>query len=151
VEERLSRIVALTGKAVREQFDRNLAAVDSSLNTYLILRTVAQRAGMSQRQLAATLAIEAPTITRLLDRLSAEGLLVRLPDPDDRRISRVALTLAGHAHLDRVEHRADELDRVFQGMFTAAEIATLRDLLTRIRDRYGKEADVDPARAPSLR
>lgn len=151
VEERLGRLVALTGKAVREQFDRDLAAVDSSLNTYVILRTVSQRAGMSQRELGIALAIEGPTVTHHLDRLSTEGMIVRLRDPDDRRVSRVELTPAGKAHLDRVEGRAAELDRDFQDMFTVAEIATLRDLLARIRDRYGKEADVNPAREPSVR
>jgi MarR family transcriptional regulator for hemolysin len=150
VEARLGRLVALTGKVVREQFDRDLAAVDSSLNTYLILRTVAQHAGMSQRQLAAALAIEGPTVTHHVDRLSADGLIRRVRDPQDRRISRVELTPAGRAHLGRVERRADELDGAFQAMFTATEAATLRDLLTRIRDRYCKEAHVDRDGEPSL-
>jgi MarR family transcriptional regulator for hemolysin len=146
MEERLGRLVALTGKVVRERFDRDLTAVDSSLNTYVILRTVESNAGLSQRQLAASVGIEGPTLIPHLDRLSADGLIVRVRDPDDRRVSRVELTAAGKAHLDRVESHAAQLDEALRAMFTPTEIATLRKLLTRIRDRYTKEADVDGAR-----
>lgn len=152
MEERLGRVVAMTGKVVREQFDRSLAAVDSSLSTYVVLRAVSANSGLSQRQLGVSLSIEGPTVTHLLDRLSADGLIVRERDPDDRRVSRVAVTPAGKAHLDRVEHQAAGFDEELRSMFTPAEIGTLRDLLSRIRDRYAKEADVnDPSRPATVR
>lgn len=152
MEERLGRVVAVTGKLVREQFDRSLAGVESSLNTYVVLRTVAAHPGMSQRQLAASLSIEGPTLTHHLDRLSAEGLIVRVRDAGDRRVYRVAVTPAGEDHLERVEQHAAEFDEDFRSMFTPAEIVTLRELLTRIRDRYAKEADgYDADRQPTLR
>jgi len=146
VEEPLGRLVALTGKVVRERFDHELAAVGSSLNTFVILRTVDSSAGVSQRRLAASLGIEGPTLTHHLDRLSADGLIVRVRDLDDRRVSLVELTAAGKEHLRTIESRAAELDQAFRAMFTAAEIATLRRLLTRIRHSSTKEADVSPAR-----
>lgn len=146
MEERLGRLVALTGKVVRERFDRDLSAVDSSLNTYVILRTVESNAGLSQRRLAATLGIEGPTLTHHLDRLSAAGLIERVRDLHDRRVCRVEMTAVGKAHLDRVESHAAGLDRAFRSMFTKAEIATLRELLTRIRDRLTKEPDGNEAR-----
>lgn len=152
MEERLGRVVAMTGKVVREQFDRSLAHVDSSLNTYVVLRTVAGQPGMSQRQLAGSLLIEGPTLTHHLDRLSADGLIVRERDPEDRRVFRVALTAAGKTHLDRVERHAAEFDEDFRSLFTPSEIGVLRDLLTRIRDHYAKEADGnDAARQPTFR
>ena len=150
--ERLGRVVAMTGKVVREQFDRSLAAVDSSLNTYLVLRAVNAHRGLSQRQLAASLSIEGPTLTHHLDRLSADGLIVRVRDPEDRRVFRIALTDSGNDHLDRVERHAAEFDEDFRSLFTPAEVDTLRDLLTRIRDRYAREADGnDATRQPSVR
>jgi hypothetical protein len=67
-------------------------------------------------------------------------------------VFRVALTAAGNAHLDRVERHAAQFDEDFRSLFTPTEIGTLRDLLTRIRDHYAKEADVnDAARQPSVR
>ncbi|MDQ1442237.1 MAG: hypothetical protein QOG97_2465, partial [Acidimicrobiaceae bacterium] len=46
MEERLGRIIAMTGKVVREHFDRDLMTVGSSLNTYVVLRTVAHWPGV---------------------------------------------------------------------------------------------------------
>ncbi|MFD0387503.1 MarR family winged helix-turn-helix transcriptional regulator [Tistrella bauzanensis] len=40
---------------------------------------------LTQRELADRLAIEAPTLVRLLDRLEADGLVERRPDGQDRR------------------------------------------------------------------
>jgi MarR family transcriptional regulator for hemolysin len=145
MEERLGRLMALTGKVVREHFDRSLMAVGSSLNTYLVLRTVARGPGMSQRQLAATLGIEGPTLTHHLDRLASDGLIQRVRNLADRRISYVELTPAGRSHLDRVEAYAEVQDKELRNMFTPDEAATLRELLSRTRDRLMEEASVDHA------
>ena len=142
MEERLGRLVAITGKVVRERFNESLASVDSSLNTYVILRTVHHNPSMSQRQLAAALGIEGPTMTHHLDRLAADGYILRVRDPGDRRAYRVELTADGKAHLDRVETYAHQLDDSFRSLFTSDEVATLRELLTRIRDHFCEETHV---------
>ncbi len=40
--------------------------------------------------------VRPPTISRLVKSLEAEGLVERMPDPDDRRVQRVRATEAGH-------------------------------------------------------
>jgi MarR family transcriptional regulator for hemolysin len=145
MEERIGRLVAMTGKIAREHFDRSLAAVGSSLNTYLVLRTASLYPSVSQRQLASGLGIEGPTLTHHLDRLASDGLIERVRNQTDRRVSYVELTPAGQAHLERVEEFALEQDRAFRSMFTAEEAATLTVLLNRIRDRLMEEADVHHA------
>ncbi|MDQ1365291.1 MAG: MarR family transcriptional regulator, transcriptional regulator for hemolysin [Acidimicrobiaceae bacterium] len=145
MEERLGRIIAMTGKVVREHFDRDLMTVGSSLNTYVVLRTAAHWPGVSQRQLATSLGIEGPTLTHHLDRLAADGLIKRARNPSDRRVSYVELTPAGRTHLDRVETHAQMRDQEFRAMFTPEEAATLVSLLNRIRDHFMEEADVNAA------
>ncbi len=135
----------MTGKVVREHFDRSLATVGSSLNTYVVLRTVTYCPGVSQRQLAATLGIEGPTLTHHLDRLASDGLIERVRNQADRRVSYVELTPAGRAHLDRVEAHAEIQNKEFRSMFTEDEAAALTELLTRIRDRFTEEDDVHDA------
>ncbi len=139
MEERLGRLVAITGKVVRERFNESLASVDSSLNTYVILRTIQYHPGMSQRQLATALGIEGPTVTHHLDRLAADGFILRVRDPGDRRAYQVELTVDGKAHLERVESYAAEMDESFRALFTSEEIAILYKLLTRIRDHFSEE------------
>jgi DNA-binding MarR family transcriptional regulator len=140
--EHLGRLLSLTAKVAREDFDARLKGYGSSLNTYVILKTADLYPGLSQRQLADVLSIEAPTLTHHLDRLAADGLLRRVPYPADRRAYRIELTSDGKAHLARVSAYADRADAQFRKMFTPPELKTLFELLNRIRDHFTEEADV---------
>jgi MarR family transcriptional regulator, transcriptional regulator for hemolysin len=143
MEERLGRLVSMTGKVVREHFDRSLVSVGSSLNTYVVLRMAAYCPSVSQRQLAMALGIEGPTLTHHLDRLAGDGLIERVRNQADRRVSHVQLTPAGRAHLDHIEAYVEIRDKEFRSLFTDDEATVLTLLLTRIKDRYTEEADVN--------
>ena len=49
------------------------------------------------------------TLTRLLDRLCANGLIERRPDPNDRRANRLYLTPAARPLLERLGDLGEEL------------------------------------------
>ena len=145
MEEHLGRLLSMTAKVARESFDAKLTAAGSSLNAYIILKHVDFYPGLSQRQLAAILGIEGPTLTHHLDRLAADGLLRRVPYPADRRAYCVELTPEGKAHLDRITAFADQSDTEFRTLLTPRELKTLVQLLNRIRDHFTKESDVHSA------
>jgi MarR family transcriptional regulator, organic hydroperoxide resistance regulator len=63
----------------------------------LVLRVVGQTSMISARDIAATLGIHPSTLTGVLTRLEAGGLLVRKVDPTDRRRARFRLTSAGRS------------------------------------------------------
>lgn len=73
------------------------------------------------------------TITRLVDRLEEAGLVLRTPDPDDRRAQRVLLTERG----DEVRRSAIALhDAAVErrlGLLSADEQGQLVDLLAKLR------------------
>ncbi|MGI9034340.1 MAG: MarR family winged helix-turn-helix transcriptional regulator [Acidimicrobiales bacterium] len=140
-DERLGRALALTAKVMRERFDQQLAAVGSSLVSWLILRITAGHPGVSQRQIAAFLGIEAPTLTRHLDRLCGDGLVQRAPHPTDRRAMTVELTAAGKEHLQRVTAYADRLDAELKDLLSERELRTTLRVLNRLHDHYTKDAD----------
>jgi MarR family transcriptional regulator, organic hydroperoxide resistance regulator len=48
--------------------------------------------------------------TGVADRLAANGLLERRPDPQDRRLQRLFLTLEGRAGQAALDHEVDELN-----------------------------------------
>jgi DNA-binding MarR family transcriptional regulator len=81
-------------------------------------------------ELAEAEQVRPPTISRLVQGLEADGLVERLPDPDDRRVHRVRATAAGRRLLE--EGRARRVRTL------ASEVATLprrdRDLLARTTD-----------------
>jgi DNA-binding MarR family transcriptional regulator len=53
-------------------------------------------------ELAQREAVTAPTMTRVLAALDERGFIVRTPDPDDARSTRVSISPAGSAALDSV-------------------------------------------------
>ncbi|MBU2952823.1 MarR family transcriptional regulator [Marinobacter sp. F3R08] len=65
--------------------------------------------GLTQRELASLMAIENPTLVRLLDSLEQQGLIERRPCPNDRRARRLHLTSAGRAFMDDLSERAETL------------------------------------------
>ncbi len=56
----------------------------------------------AQIAIAKRIGIEGPTLTRMLDTLEAEGLVVRRADPTDRRTKLIELTDEGRRALDEI-------------------------------------------------
>jgi len=76
------------------------------------------------------------TLTRLLDRLCASGLIERRPDPNDRRANRLYLTAAARPLLERLGELGEELTATaLAGVDRAAvermvaELATVKENL----------------------
>ena len=46
-----------------------------------------------------------PTITKVVSKLECDGLVTRTPDPEDRRVCRVAISPAGATLLEEVRRR----------------------------------------------
>jgi MarR family transcriptional regulator, transcriptional regulator for hemolysin len=65
--------------------------------------------GLKQSELAEMLDLQPITLTRLLDRLCARGLVERRPDPNDRRANRLYLTTAARPLLERLGELGEEL------------------------------------------
>ncbi len=66
-----------------------------------LLRLVGRRPDISVSQAAAELGLAPNTASTLVSKLSGEGLLLREPDPADRRVGRLRLT-------EPAQHIADE-------------------------------------------
>lgn len=83
--------------AHRQLMFRVLAGEDTHPGQALCLRMLAERDGISQRELAGALHLSAPTVTAMLQRMEKVGTIERRPDATDQRITRVHLTPEGRA------------------------------------------------------
>jgi len=97
--------------AVESHVDAQLAPVGLSLPKLAALdRLVAAGGALPLGQLAERLACVKSNVTQLVDRLEAEGLVSRTPDPDDGRSRLAVITDAGrlrHEQGSRVQQRAE--------------------------------------------
>jgi DNA-binding MarR family transcriptional regulator len=79
------------------------------------------------------------TITRLVDRLEADGLVLRTPDPDDRRAQRLLLTARGLAVRDAAARIHDEAVERRLGQLDPEERELLLALLKKLRQSLQAE------------
>ena len=100
--------------------------------------------GVRQIVLASYIGIEGTSLVRLLDELSAAGLLVRKDDPSDRRAKTIWLTPKGELLAQRIETVLSTLrERVLEGVSDADIDAALR--VCAAIDRAGQVACVGSA------
>ena len=100
-----------------------------------VLLRVARAPGgrVSMGALAEQVALTSGGITRLVDRMTAAGLLRRVPCPTDRRVAFAALTADGERTLQQaLEVHVANLNQVFAA-FSAADLRRLDTLLDRLR------------------
>jgi DNA-binding MarR family transcriptional regulator len=71
------------------------------------LATIARHGPLTPSELATRERIQRPTATRVLARLEETGLVLRAPDPADRRSSLVSVSPAGAALLEELRTRKD--------------------------------------------
>ena len=96
---RVSRIA----RRLRQAVDSELAAFGLTEATWRPLAYVGLLGeGVRQRELAAALAIEGPSLVRLLDSLERRGLIERREQKGDRRVRGIYLTTSGRELQRRV-------------------------------------------------
>ena len=145
----VGRWLALTHKVVHAEVDARMAEAGGSLSTWLVLRAARHDPAPSQRELADAVGIEGPTLVRHLDRLAEDGLVERRRDDDDRRITRIHLTPAGAALLERLTGVAAANDAEITALVPPTDLAALRRTLHLLHDRYRELADARRARPPA--
>jgi MarR family transcriptional regulator, transcriptional regulator for hemolysin len=129
----LGRLLALTAKASRELFDARLAESGGSLPTWIVLsQAIDNPESPSQSELAARMGIGGATLVRHLDRLEADGLVMRRGDPDDRRVTRVDITPAGRRRHRQLAAVADAYDREVRDLMSDEEAMIFRSVLGRV-------------------
>lgn len=83
--------------------------------------------GLTQRDLASRMAIENPTLVRLLDNLENQGLVERRACEEDRRARRLFLTEQGTEFMDVLYGRSEELrNQLLDGVSDKDLKATLK-------------------------
>jgi DNA-binding MarR family transcriptional regulator len=109
-----------------------LSRHDVEMWDYVVLAALERGPAQTQAQLAAAVRRDATRLIPILDRLAARGLLLRIPDADDRRNRVVSLTPEGRSLLNdcRASIRALEGD-LLSGL-SAAERTNFLDVLERL-------------------
>ena len=122
--------------AVLRELGAEFPSGDLSLNAYDVLFNLSRQEGRRARirDLNKHLLLSQPSVSRLIDRLAARGLVVKQSDPADARGIIVALTDEGYRlfRAVAVDHAAS-IHRRVGGALTPDELRTLTELCDKLR------------------
>ena len=130
-----------------------LAAVDPALRPLgltfaryeaLVLLSFSQRGSLPMRVMGERLQLHPTSVTNIVDRLEAGGLVQRTPHPTDGRTTLVAITEAGQTKLALATKAVTEVDFGLVGLSTD-ELDALTALLTKVRHAAGDFTVAEPA------
>jgi len=105
---------------------------------YLVLLVLWERDGLTVSELGERLSLDSGTLTPLLKRLEANGLVARIRDTADERRVHVSLTAAGR----RLKARAAEVPGCLMAasQCSVPELVSLTQQVQALRDRIKKAA-----------
>lgn len=112
-----------------------LESIGLTYPQYLVMLSLWERDGITVSELGERLFLDSGTLTPLLKRLEASGLVTRLRDAQDERRVRTTLTPAGRALRDRAE--AIPACVLESSQCTLPELTALTRQLQQLRSRIG--------------
>jgi DNA-binding MarR family transcriptional regulator len=142
VKSRLGSMLCFTVYSTAHAFTRAykplLDALGLTYPQYLAMFALWERDNQSVKELGDLLRLDSGTLTPLLKRLEAMGLVRRARDPDDERSVRISLTPAG-IEMQRKERTVHEGLLGACGQ-SAEELKAITAQLVRVRDRLDAAA-----------
>ena len=142
--DRIPFLLSQLGAYLADDFQRRLAPLGVDPRTYAVLLALAASDGQSQRQLSAQLGIHRNVMVTLIDTLESQGLVRRLPHPEDRRAFAVTLTDKARDLLPALDEQGRALEDEITDPLSAAERAALLNKLQRISAAVGLIPGVHP-------
>jgi MarR family transcriptional regulator, transcriptional regulator for hemolysin len=108
-------------RLLRTHADQKAAQFGMTRAKWAVLARLDRFEGLKQNELAEMLDLQPISLTRLLDRLSNNGLIERRADPDDRRAKRLFLTPAARPLLACLSDLGEELMQTALAGLSASE------------------------------
>jgi DNA-binding MarR family transcriptional regulator len=135
-ERKVTRSVERANQLVRRYLATRLERLDiTEIEAHLLARLSSKDCSVADLQ--RSFGLRPSTLTNALDRLERKKLVLRRPDPDDRRTFRLQLTPAGRRTARTVIQLVDELEARVAKSATAKQIATFHEVIAALEGALG--------------
>ena len=129
-------LLSETARTWRTLLDQRLRPLGLSQAKWLVLLHLNMaKDDLTQKELSDRLAIEGPSLVRLLDRMEADGWVERRASPNDRRAKTIHLTDKAMETIREIKRIATKLRGELLGDISEDELAMASDVLMRIKQR----------------
>jgi DNA-binding MarR family transcriptional regulator len=110
IEDCVSFLMGKAAQQITKRAREKLAPWNVTPVQYAVLKCLWDRDGQSSVEIGGRLVVDSATMTGVLDRLQASGLIERSSDAADRRVQRVNLTRQGAALNEPLDQAMDEMN-----------------------------------------
>jgi DNA-binding MarR family transcriptional regulator len=141
MEENVAAMLADVSRLFRRGFDARARNIGVTRPQWQVLVLLKRHEGINQGGLADLLEVEPITLGRMIDRLQEAGLVVRRPDPADRRAWRLHLTDKANDLLEQLRPLANDMLEVALDGLSNGERTALTASLERIRQNLVRRPD----------
>ncbi|QLF68161.1 MarR family transcriptional regulator [Peteryoungia desertarenae] len=147
----LAATITQVARSLRTRLSHSLA--DSGLYPGQdgVIQLLAAEEGLTPGHLAQRLGVKAPTMTRTIGRMEAQGFVMRRTDGTDGRLTKVYLTDDGRNSLAKINDATDECLRLATRGLSGKDVKSLVKLLSEVdanlqsvlRDEKGRPGVVE--------
>jgi DNA-binding MarR family transcriptional regulator len=128
----LSPALIQAARSMRTALSRNLTESGLYAGQDGVILALANEDGLPAGALAMKLGVKAPTMTRTIGRMEAQGFVERRADSEDARLTKVYLTLSGRNSVAQIETSAAACDALATKGFSDKDVRSLVRLLRAI-------------------
>lgn len=130
----LSPALTQAARSMRTVMTRSLTASGLYSGQDGVILALAANDGLPAGSLAQKLGVKAPTMTRTIGRMEAQGFVERRPDAEDARLTKVYLTETGRNSVSQIESSVASCDELATRGFSEKDIRSLVRLLKTIEN-----------------
>ena len=138
IDEQLCFAIYSTMLGLNKVYRDLLKDLEITYPQYLVMLVLWERDGLTVGEIAERVFLDSPTVTPLLKRLEAAGLVSRDRSPQDERQVLITLTPAGRGLRQRASHLPQCI--VDASDTELAELIDLRDRLLALRERMARKS-----------
>ncbi len=117
VDSYISYALAAAHRKLHTELSQKLKALNVQVETWRVLQSLRASEGITMRELAEVVLMNPPTLTKLVDRMVADGLVQRQLSPIDQRRVQLALTDLGLSLSEKIAlHVEEQDDRIIEAI-----------------------------------
>lgn len=148
VAAEIPKVVTQAARSMRTSLSRHLLDAGLYAGQDGVMQALSDEDGLTPGLLAQRLGVKAPTMTRTIGRMEAQGFVERRADGTDQRLTKVYLTDAGRNSLEGIGRSVEACTAQAIAGFSGKEIRTLVKLLKALDENLKAESAGNGAGLP---
>ena len=134
--------IAQTAKALRARSNTHLNRIGLHPGQETVLKALFEKDGQSMSELANSLSVQPPTVTKTITRLAAQNLVERRASPTDKRRAKVFMTEDGRERIKLIDKTWKRMEKEATADLDIKDRKRLRKILRQIEQNLAASSAV---------